>query len=362
MRRRKFLNCIRVGFFLWLLSSGRLTQATSDTDNEEGEVVVSNNTDDLVEENPNYVSPSQAEGRQSDDEDEAEDAKAAIKGALGKSRKKHRKAPAPPAILRKLHKHRVEITIAVVLFAFRREIARLIWHFMSKPFRDPKTGKVRPTHIPVTSILKIVIFIDVMRRLQSNKSPFFAALMAGGQGSPVLAMILSKIFSPAAQIYIPPVTQHFTFERVNDRYKKDLMALQKAINSSKGTWLGSNATTLSSWLQDGDDSGEYTETAIVMDLTNMDMSASRLEVLRDEVTFLLTEYGAHRVKERQDKPEIVVLLESAGGNAADYALVSQQILRMRNQGLQVTVCVDKVAASGTSSTLAVGDLYFSCNF
>jgi ClpP class serine protease len=45
--------------------------------------------------------------------------------------------------------------------------------------------------------------------------------------------------------------------------------------------------------------------------------------------------------------EVIVLLESPGGSAADYGLAAQQLLRLRQEpGVILTICVDKVAASG----------------
>lgn len=45
--------------------------------------------------------------------------------------------------------------------------------------------------------------------------------------------------------------------------------------------------------------------------------------------------------------EIIILLESPGGSASDYGLAASQIGRLTKEpGIQVTICVDKVAASG----------------
>ena len=45
--------------------------------------------------------------------------------------------------------------------------------------------------------------------------------------------------------------------------------------------------------------------------------------------------------------EVVVVLESSGGSASEYALAAQQLLRLRREpGITLTIVVDKVAASG----------------
>jgi serine protease SohB len=90
-----------------------------------------------------------------------------------------------------------------------------------------------------------------------------------------------------------------------------------------------------------------------MDWTGLDSSLSKLDTLRDEVSYLIhchdgltTKADQNEQEQHQDPFEVVVLLESPGGSASEYALAAQQILRLRQNGIVVTVCVDKVAASG----------------
>ena len=46
------------------------------------------------------------------------------------------------------------------------------------------------------------------------------------------------------------------------------------------------------------------------------------------------------------KDRVLVKIESPGGSVSDYGLLAQQILRLRNKELEITVCADIVAASG----------------
>lgn len=69
-----------------------------------------------------------------------------------------------------------------------------------------------------------------------------------------------------------------------------------------------------------------------------DVLATGVESLREEVTTVLA------VAKETD--EIVVRLESPGGTVHGYGLAASQLARLRARGLPVTVCVDKVAASG----------------
>lgn len=72
---------------------------------------------------------------------------------------------------------------------------------------------------------------------------------------------------------------------------------------------------------------------------NGDIRASQLESLREEVTALLT-------IARPALDEVVIRLESPGGMVHSYGLAAAQLVRLRSAGITLTVCVDKVAASG----------------
>lgn len=69
-----------------------------------------------------------------------------------------------------------------------------------------------------------------------------------------------------------------------------------------------------------------------------DINASQTENLREEITALLQTATA------QD--EVVCKVESPGGVVHGYGLAASQLLRIRERGIPLTVCVDKVAASG----------------
>jgi serine protease SohB len=69
-----------------------------------------------------------------------------------------------------------------------------------------------------------------------------------------------------------------------------------------------------------------------------DMRASAADNLRQEITAILT------LATPED--EVVVVLESPGGVVHGYGLASSQLARIRQQGIPLTVAVDKVAASG----------------
>ena len=69
-----------------------------------------------------------------------------------------------------------------------------------------------------------------------------------------------------------------------------------------------------------------------------DIKASQVKNLRQEISALLG------LAKKED--EVVVRLESPGGTVIGYGLAASQMMRLKEAGLKVTVCVDKVAASG----------------
>ncbi len=69
-----------------------------------------------------------------------------------------------------------------------------------------------------------------------------------------------------------------------------------------------------------------------------DIKVSCIESLRREITAILS------VVTQGD--EVVVVLESPGGMVPHYGLAASQLQRIRDAGIPLTVCVDKIAASG----------------
>ncbi len=70
-----------------------------------------------------------------------------------------------------------------------------------------------------------------------------------------------------------------------------------------------------------------------------DVQASAVENLREEITLILA-----TAKSGRDR--VVVRLESPGGMVHGYGLAAAQLVRLRDAGFHLTICVDKVAASG----------------
>lgn len=86
-----------------------------------------------------------------------------------------------------------------------------------------------------------------------------------------------------------------------------------------------------------------------------DMAASAVESLREEITLLLSTAKAGRDR-------VIVRLESPGGMVHGYGLAAAQLVRLREAGFHVTICVDKVAASGGYMMACIANEVLSAPF
>lgn len=85
-----------------------------------------------------------------------------------------------------------------------------------------------------------------------------------------------------------------------------------------------------------------------------DIKADQVESLRDEITTVL------QVAQKGD--EVILNLESPGGMVHTYGLAAAQLERIKNKNLKLTVCVDKVAASGGYLMACVADKIIASPF
>ena len=99
--------------------------------------------------------------------------------------------------------------------------------------------------------------------------------------------------------------------------------------------------------------GDKKKRVFVLDFDG-DIKASATEHLRHEITALLAIATA--------EDEVVLRLESGGGMVHSYGLASSQLARIRQAGVPLTVCVDKVAASGGYMMACIGEKILSAPF
>ena len=202
---------------------------------------------------------------------------------------------------------------------------------------------------------------------------------------------------------LPTPAQHYTFERVNDRHSRDGSALMQALRSapngvSKNRWKGffhnRRQSTLELLATSGETEGDvatlsngklYNKTVVIVDASSdprIGMSMS--EQLAGPVSFLIEQHRDHLDRRRHANEkyqrtnflprftrrnassesnsgrttdgvrsalgaeiEIILILNSPGGSVADFGLAASHLLRIRHEeNISLTVCCDKVAASG----------------
>ena len=85
-----------------------------------------------------------------------------------------------------------------------------------------------------------------------------------------------------------------------------------------------------------------------------DIKASAVKHLREEISTLISTADAG--------DEVIIRLESPGGIVHGYGLAAAQLVRLKEAGLKLTICVDKVAASGGYMMACVADKIVAAPF
>lgn len=145
--------------------------------------------------------------------------------------------------------------------------------------------------------------------------------------------------------------------RLNERYDAMREALQHAVLSEKALkQLEKTEKKEAKQKEKADKKSDEVarrKRVYVLDFDG-DIKASAADELRETVTAVLT------IAEPQD--EVVVKLESGGGMVHSYGLASSQLARIADKSIPLTVCVDKVAASGGYMMACVADKILAAPF
>ncbi|MBS7660450.1 protease SohB [Pseudomonas lalucatii] len=140
-------------------------------------------------------------------------------------------------------------------------------------------------------------------------------------------------------------------DRLNDFYKALRRRLEQAVLDKDQLKAQYKAEAKAEKL--AKKSGAHKPRVFVLDF-NGDIKASAVDQLRHEVTALLS------LAKPQD--EVVVRLESGGGMVHSYGLAASQLARIREARIPLTVCIDKVAASGGYMMACIGEKIISAPF
>ena len=213
MRSFHFSVCLFLSFLSWTnIEAARTKNSDLDTkssvggSDNDGET----STNMIIEENPDYVAPendsfdmdvdtsdfdsdSDSDSSDSNDDDDEEGDDGA-KRQLSKRLKKTKKTRTRPFKI--LKKNKLRITMVLALYAFRREILLALF----------KLSRIILSEGNTTDILKLILFFNFMRKILFVLNP-------GGGGD--LGSLMNSIGSimNSNPAFVPPITQHFAFER-----------------------------------------------------------------------------------------------------------------------------------------------------
>jgi serine protease SohB len=136
-----------------------------------------------------------------------------------------------------------------------------------------------------------------------------------------------------------------------DEYKEFEKAEKKRLKEEKAQ--KKKAAKNKSESADAENAATAKKRVFVLDFHG-DIKASEVDSLREEITTVLT------IAKPTD--EVVVKVESGGGMVHSYGLASSQLVRITDKKIPLTVCVDKVAASGGYMMACVADKIVAAPF
>lgn len=144
---------------------------------------------------------------------------------------------------------------------------------------------------------------------------------------------------------------HLQVTKLNDFYKHLRQRLEHALLDKDQLKAAHKAEAKAA--KQEKKAGIHKPRVFVLDFDG-DIKASATDNLRHEITALLSLATA------QD--EVVLRLESGGGMVHSYGLAASQLARIRQAGVPLTVCIDKVAASGGYMMACIGDKVLAAPF
>ena len=146
--------------------------------------------------------------------------------------------------------------------------------------------------------------------------------------------------------------------RLNERFEHFANTLRMTVldkNALKAYFKNEKEKAKKSAKKDAKQIEDDVEKRVYVVNFNGDIRASATENLRQEITAILSIVN-------KEKDEVVVNLESPGGMVHGYGLASSQLARLREHQIPLTICVDKVAASGGYMMACLADTIIAAPF
>ena len=155
-----------------------------------------------------------------------------------------------------------------------------------------------------------------------------------GQTLIIVIAIIAILLTMAAIALKNKGAKSFEIEILNDKFDEQKESLQEILLSEDDLKKVKKEQKLIA--KEKDKSSK--QNSYLVDFLKGDVEASAVEHFKEEISTIIN------VAKKDE--EVILRIESPGGVVHGYGLAAAQILRLRDAGLHVTVCVDKVAASG----------------
>lgn len=196
-------------------------------------------------------------------------------------------------------------------------------------------------------LLKVITFVIAILIV------IFAIVIAGSRG---------KKSSSSGRIEVTNLNEQYedmqealSLSLLDDEAHK--IALKDKKSEEKAERKAQKAAAKKAKKQRGDGETVVTEPTkqrvYVMDFDG-DIRASDVENMRREISAILTS--------ATEDDEVVLRLESGGGMVTSYGLAASQLDRIKDKKIPLTICVDKVAASGGYMMACVADKLIAAPF
>lgn len=168
----------------------------------------------------------------------------------------------------------------------------------------------------------------------------------------VVLAILAVVIIIAHQRQKRRDDEHIEVKKLNDRYQRMGQALKAQI-LPKRLFKQEQKRLKHEEKEAGKGGGPRKKRIFVLDFHG-DIRASALDNLREEITAILM------VGTPED--EVFLRLESGGGMVHTYGLAASQLQRVKDKGIELTISVDKVAASGGYMMACIADRLIAAPF
>lgn len=162
----------------------------------------------------------------------------------------------------------------------------------------------------------------------------------------VAILIIMAAATSAAMKNKKPESKEMLIEKLNERYEDIKETLEESMLSKEA--LKERRKALKKEEKEKKNKQEEDKKKVFVLNFDGDIKASAVEGFREAVSAAL-------LVARPGIDEIVVKLESPGGMVHSYGLASAQLDRIKQKGIKLTACVDKVAASGGYMMACVAD-------